>query len=124
MNRATGALACTRRIALLLGTLLHLVGVAALPALHAWGSGLDMAPASTAGHATLAQLPDAQPDGLPPHDELHCVVCHAHGSVALPVDAPRVGGEHAAVTERLPQAPALASSLVQGATRARAPPFA
>jgi hypothetical protein len=124
MNRATGALACTRRIALLLGALLHLAGVAALPALHAWGSGLDVAPASTTGHATLAQLPAGQPDGLPPHDELHCVVCHAHGSVALPVDAPRIGGEHADVTERLPQAPALASSLVQGATRARAPPVA
>jgi hypothetical protein len=124
MNRATGALACTRRIALLIGTLLHLVGVAALPALHAWGSGLDVAPASLAGQGTLAQLPDTQPDGLPPHDELHCVVCHAHGSVALPVDAPRIGGEHAAVTERLPQAPSLASSLVQGATRARAPPVA
>ena len=124
MNRATGALACTRRIALLLGTLLHLVGVAALPALHAWGSGLDVAPASVGGHATLAQLPDAQPDGLPPHDELHCVVCHAYGSVALPVDAPRIGGEHTVVTERLPQAPTLASSLVQGATRARAPPVA
>ncbi|HEY0023517.1 MAG TPA: hypothetical protein VGB24_11420 [Longimicrobium sp.] len=124
MNRATGALASTRRLALLLGTLLHLVGVAALPALHAWGSGLDVPPASTAGHATLAQLPDAHPDGLPPHDELHCVVCHAHGSVALPVDAPRIGGEHAAVAGRLPQAPTLASSLVQGATRARAPPVA
>ena len=124
MNRATGALACTRRIALLLGALLHLAGVAALPALHAWGSGLDVAPASLAGHATLAEPPARQPDGFPPHDELPCVVCHAHGSVALPVDAPGIGGEHAAVTERLPQAPALASSLVQGATRARAPPIA
>ncbi|CAA9308656.1 MAG: hypothetical protein AVDCRST_MAG89-971 [uncultured Gemmatimonadetes bacterium] len=85
---------------------------------------MEGGPASVAGHASLAQLPDAQPDGLPPHDERHCVVCHAHGSVPLPVDAPRIGGEPAAVRERLPQAPPLASAPVQGATRARAPPVA
>jgi hypothetical protein len=121
MNRPTGPLACTRRVALLLGALLHLAGVAALPALHAWGSGLDVA---AAGQDGLARLPAGQPDGLPAHDELHCVVCHAHGSVALPVDGPRIALTHAEHPERLPDAPALSSSLYEGATRARAPPLA
>ena len=124
MNRATGPLACTRRLALLLGALLHLAGVAVLPALHAWGSGLELPPAAAAGQDEIARSPADQQDGLPPHDEIHCVVCHAHGSVALPVDGPRIAVTHSGHAERLPDAPAFASSSTRGASRARAPPLA
>ena len=68
----------TRRFALLIGMALHLLGAAAIP-FHAW-TPVDTAPDAV---PSVAQRHD---DGtsLPPHDELHCVLCHAAGTLALP----------------------------------------
>ncbi|HEX2076175.1 MAG TPA: hypothetical protein VHG08_00650 [Longimicrobium sp.] len=107
----------TRRAALLIGMLLHLVGAAAIP-FHVWGpEGL------AAGGATVAERQD---DGssLPPHDELHCVVCQAATTMAEP--AP---GTVILVAESEPRAETPASrhalpSRPSAPARARAPPHA
>jgi len=66
-----------RRFTLLIGMLLHLLGAAAIP-FHVW------APADPfVSGSAVAERPD---DGssLPAHDELHCVLCQAAGTLALP----------------------------------------
>jgi hypothetical protein len=66
-----------RRFALLMGMLLHLLGAAAAP-FHVW------APADPSANG--ASVAERQDDGssLPPHDELHCVICQAAGTLAMP----------------------------------------
>jgi hypothetical protein len=106
-----------RRLTLLIGMLLHLVGVAAVP-FHV------SAPAGPAADA--AAIAERTDDGssLPAHDELHCVLCHAAGTLALPAqgaslvlaeDGDRV--ETPASRHALPFRPA-------SPARARAPPHA
>src|SRR5687768_3044362 len=65
-----------RRMALLLGALLHLIGVAAVPALHDWR------PAEVQGAALTAPGEHGVP--VPLHDEQHCVHCQTAGGVAAP----------------------------------------
>ena len=107
----------TRRFALLFGMLLHLLGAAAVP-FHVW------APADpTSAGASVAERHD---DGssLPPHDELHCVICHAAGTLALPAagaELPLAQADARAETPAaLPPLPFRAASPAQ----ARAPPHA
>jgi hypothetical protein len=106
-----------RRFALLMGMLLHLLGAAAAP-FHVW------APADPSANG--ASVAERQDDGssLPPHDELHCVICQAAGTLAMPAAGaelpiaqadPRV--EMPAVRHALPFRPS-------SPARARAPPHA
>ena len=106
-----------RRFALLMGMLLHLLGAAAAP-FHVW------APAGpSAGGASVAERQDGG-SSLPPHDELHCVICQAAGTLAMPAAGAELPiaqadavVETAAVVHALPFRPS-------SPARARAPPHA
>jgi hypothetical protein len=106
-----------RRFALLFGMLLHLLGAAAVP-FHVWAP-VDP---TTAG-ASVAERHD---DGssLPPHDELHCAICHAAATVALPAAGAELplaqAGDRVETPAALPSLPFRAAS----SARARAPPHA
>lgn len=107
----------TRRLALLIGMLLHLLGAAAVP-FHVW------APADLP--AAGASVAERQDDGssLPPHDELHCVLCHAAGTLALPAAGAELPLAEAALRA---DTPAVATALPfrpSSPARARAPPLA
>jgi hypothetical protein len=106
-----------RRFALLMGMLLHLLGAAAAP-FHVW------APADPSANG--ASVAERQDDGssLPPHDELHCVICQAAGTLAMPAAGAELPiaqadavVETAAVRHALPFRPS-------SPARARAPPHA
>ena len=107
----------TRRAALLIGMLLHLIGAAAIP-FHVWGpAGL-----STGGPSVAERQDDGS--SLPPHDDLHCVVCQAATTMAEP--AP---GTVIVIAERPARAETAAErhalpSLSSTPARARAPPHA
>jgi hypothetical protein len=105
-----------RRFALLMGMLLHLLGAAAAP-FHVW------APADPSVGVSIAERQD-EGSSLPAHDELHCVICQAAGTLALPAAGaempiaqadPRL--ETPAVRHALPFRPSFPA-------RARAPPHA
>ena len=102
---------------LLLAALLHLVGAAAVPALHAL---LPAAP-PISSVAAVAPAPDDAPSAFV-HDETTCVVCQtAHAHVLLPdtADGIPAAGREAPATAPLASprpAPRDAASL------ARAPP--
>jgi hypothetical protein len=106
-----------RRLTLLIGMVLHLVGVAAVP-FHVWE------PAGPGPDAVSASERRGDGSSLPVHDELHCVLCHAAATLALPAesadfavaaDADRA--ETPAPLHALPFRPA-------SPARARAPPLA
>lgn len=107
----------TRRFTLLIGMLLHLLGVAAVP-FHVWAPADPVnAPASVA---------ERHDDGssLPAHDELHCVLCQAASTLALPsggVEIPLADDVRRAET---PAARGAHSLRPASAARARAPPLA
>lgn len=106
-----------RQAMLLLAALLHLVGAAAVPALHAL---LPAAPAATRV-ATLDPARDDAPSAFV-HDETTCVVCQAaHAHVLLPDGAE---GIHAAGREAPAQAPLAHPRPAprDAASLARAPP--
>jgi hypothetical protein len=67
-----------RRLPLLLAALLHLFGVAALPALHP-----AVGPRVTQTHIEK----ERQGPTLPAHDDQHCLVCQGMGATALPAEA-------------------------------------
>lgn len=108
-----------RRLTLLIGMLLHLLGAAAIPAFHDYGPAFDPAE----GSSFVAQRGD---DGQPlaAHDELDCILCHASGTLAVSADgaelplADDVRRTDAPVARQpLPFRPA-------SPARARAPPLA
>ena len=107
----------TRRLALLIGMLLHLVGAAAAP-FHVW------APADPfAGGPGVAERQD---DGssLPAHDELHCVICHAAGTVALPAAGAELPLAQANDRAETPAVRAALPFRAASPAQARAPPHA
>lgn len=106
-----------RRFALLFGMLLHLLGAAAVP-FHVWAP----ADPSTAG-ASVAERHD---DGssLPPHDELHCVICHAAGTLALPAAGAELPLAQAGVRAETPAVVRALPFRASSPARARAPPRA
>ncbi|HYW13658.1 MAG TPA: hypothetical protein VE871_16975 [Longimicrobium sp.] len=116
MNASSGT-SRTRRFTLLIGLLLHLLGVVAVP-FHVWS------PADPAGTSAFVAADPGDGSSLPVHDELHCVLCHAAGALALPQTSAHLflaeAGERveiAAPQHALPFRPA-------SAARARAPPLA
>lgn len=106
-----------RRLTLLIGMLLHLVGVAAVP-FHV------SAPAGPAADVVaMAERTDDGPS-LPAHDELHCVLCHAAGTLALPATGASLV---IATDEGRVETPAPRHALpfrTASPARARAPPHA
>lgn len=101
-----------RRASLLLAALLHLLGVAAAPALHGWLHADPHAPGWSAERSDLS----------PPHDEQSCALCHAISGRALPeeggipIPLARAGGD---LPPDLPDSHAHAGSI---RLQARAPP--
>ena len=115
MTASTGS-STTRRFALLIGMLLHLLGAAAIP-FHVW------APVDTAGAgAYVAERQDGG-SSLPAHDELHCVLCHAAGTVAVPAPGAELP---LAADVRRPDTPSARTAPTHrpaASARARAPPL-
>jgi hypothetical protein len=107
----------TRRAALLIGMLLHLVGAAAI-SFHAWGA----AGPATGGPAVAQQHDDGS--SLPPHDELHCVVCQAANSLAEPLPGTVVVVAGSDARAETPASPSALPSRPSAPGRARAPPRA
>lgn len=107
----------TRRWSLLIGMLLHLVGAVAVP-FHVWS------PANLSADAV--SLAERQDDGssLPPHDELHCVVCQAAGTLALPAAGAELPIEQADARAETPAAWRSLPFRPSSPARARAPPHA
>jgi hypothetical protein len=116
MTVSTGS-SRTRRFALLIGMLLHLLGAAAVP-FHVW------APATPAGTGSF--VAERQDDGssLPAHDELHCVLCHAAGTLALPADGAELPLADAVRRAETPSARTAPTHRPASSARARAPPLA
>jgi hypothetical protein len=116
MNASSGT-SRTRRLTLLIGMLLHLMGVAAIP-FHVWS---PVGPASD-----VSSMAERHDDGssLPPHDELHCVLCHAAGTLALPAESAIVAVEVAAGRVETPATPHALPFRPASPARARAPPHA
>jgi hypothetical protein len=106
-----------RRMTLLIGMLLHLLGAAAVP-FHV-GSPVDVG----GGTASVSQQHD---DGssLPPHDELHCVLCHAAGTLALPAAGAELPLAQAQARAQTPGARHALPFRPSSPARARAPPHA
>ena len=106
----------TRRLTLLIGMLLHLLGVAAIP-FHVW------APADPVNApASVAERHDES--SLPAHDELHCVLCQAAGTLALPADGPQVLVADAVRLVETPSDQTARTLRPASPARARAPPLA
>lgn len=110
----------TRRFALLMGLLLHLVSAAAVPLFHSPAP----APAPVAGAALDRHADPRSERGLAGHDEVHCLLCHAAGQTAVPPDGPTapVGEPPHAVAYAEPHA--FAPPRPARASQARAPPHA
>ncbi|HEU0016119.1 MAG TPA: hypothetical protein VFQ45_20745 [Longimicrobium sp.] len=107
-----------RRLALLTAALLHLLGASVLPALHAWKVGAGAFPAAVA----VAEREPGQP-GAPAHDELHCALCHAHGTVALPAPGAELPGTALAAEHPVRDAEHLTPHRPASPARARGPPL-
>jgi hypothetical protein len=107
----------TRRLTLLIGMLLHLLGVAAVP-FHVW------APADPVDAPTSVAERHDDGSSLPAHDELHCVVCQAAGTLALPADGPRVLLADAVRQADAPSDQTARTLRPASRARARAPPLA
>lgn len=119
MNATSGS-SNARRFTLLIGMLLHLLGVAAIPAFHADGPAFTSA--GDTSYLTHSPWDEGVPGGV--HDELDCVLCQASATFAVPAagaQLPLVGDvrqvETAASEHALPLRPA-------SPARARAPPHA
>lgn len=106
-----------RRLTLLIGMLLHLLGVAAVP-FHVW------APADPVN--VPASVAERHDDGssLPPHDELHCVLCQAAGALALPAGGVEIPLADDARRGEMPSAQTARTLRPASPARARAPPLA
>lgn len=115
MNASSGS-SRTRRFALLIGMLLQLVGAAAVP-FHVW------APAAPADAGSF--VAERQDDGssLPAHDELHCVLCHAAGTLALPASGAQLSVADAAGRVEMPAPRHPLPFRPASPARARAPPL-
>lgn len=115
MTARTGSSA-PRRFALLIGMLLHLLGAAAIP-FHVW------APVDPSG--AVSYVSDRQDGGssLPAHDELHCVLCHAAGAVAVPAHGAELPVADAVRRSETPSAPTAPTHRPASSARARAPPL-
>ena len=112
MNRS-GASSRLRRAALLLAAALHLLGIAAGPALHGW---------LTADPHLAGWSQQRQEQTLPAHDELACVICQASESRALATPAPSpVLAREAAARPASPESP-LPQAPARIRVQARAPP--
>ena len=112
MNRS-GAHTRLRRAALLLAAALHLLGIAAGPALHGWLRA-DPHLAGWSGQR--------QEQTLPAHDELACVICQASEGRALATPAAQpVPSQDAAARPASPEAP-LPQAPARIRVQARAPP--
>lgn len=117
MTHATPPSGRRLRLALLFAALLHVVGAAAGPWLH-----LTDVRSVYAVEDARPGIPDDRAPSTPPHDERHCVVCHAVTALPLPeapvrwVAAPPSAFAVPGEAEPAPR-PALSSS-----RRARAPP--
>lgn len=97
--------------------LLHLVGAVAVP-FHVWSPG---------GSAQdVASVDERHEDGssLPPHDELHCIVCQAAGTLALPAASAELPVAEAEPRAETPEAPYTLPFRPAASARARAPPLA
>jgi hypothetical protein len=107
-----------RRFALLIGTLLHLLGAAAVP-FHVWSP----AEPSAVSEVSVAERHD---DGssLPPHDELHCVICQAAGTLALPASGAELPLAQAAERVETPDVDYALPFRPSSPAQARAPPRA
>lgn len=105
-----------RRLALLIGMLLHLLGAAAVP-FHVWGP--------VEGGDAVASVAERHDDGssLPPHDELHCVLCHAAGTLALPAAGAELPLAEADLRAETPAARHALPFRPSSPARARAPPI-
>ena len=105
-----------RRLTLLIGMLLHLAGVAAIP-FHVWS------PAQPASETSIAERHD---DGssLPAHDELHCVICHAAGTLALPEQGAQLLLPEPVRRSETPSDHTARTHRPASRARARAPPLA
>jgi hypothetical protein len=114
---ATSGTSRTRRFTLLIGMLLHLLGVAAVP-FHVWS------PADPAGASAFVAANHDDGSSLPAHDELHCVLCQAAGTLALPPASAHLFLAEAGERVEIP-APQHALPLHPASpARARAPPLA
>lgn len=116
MNRIHGP-SRTRRVALLIGMLLHLVGAAAIP-FHVWGP----AGFGTDGPAVAERQDDGS--SLPAHDELHCLACQALNTLAEPAPGTVVTVAERPARVETPAAVTALPSRPSAAARARAPPHA
>jgi hypothetical protein len=116
MNASTGS-SRTRRFTLLIGMLLHLLGVAAIP-FHVWS------PAEPAGESSFSA--ERQDDGssLPAHDEMHCVLCQAAGTLALHAYGAQLAFAEAADRVETPASRHALPFRPSSPARARAPPHA
>jgi hypothetical protein len=107
-----------RRFTLLFGMLLHLLGAVAIP-FHAWSP-------VGGGGGDVASVAERHDDGssLPPHDELHCVLCHAAGTLALPAAGAELPLAQAEPRVETPAASHALPFRPSSPARARAPPHA
>jgi hypothetical protein len=116
MNATSGS-SRTRRFTLLIGMLLHLLGVAAIP-FHVW------APADPAGPAAFVAEQQGGGSSLPEHDELHCVLCQVAGALALPAYGAQLSFADADDRAETPAPRHALSFRPFSPARARAPPHA
>ena len=116
MTASTGS-SRTRRFALLIGMLLHLLGAAAVP-FHVW------APVAPADASSVVAERHDDGSSLPAHDELHCVLCHAAGTLALPASAAQLSFADAAGRVEMPAPRHAFPFRPASPARARAPPLA
>ncbi|MBB4634719.1 DUF2946 family protein [Longimicrobium terrae] len=117
MNRPSGSFSRARRLSALLGVLLHLLGAAALPSLHAWSLG-----AAVERSARDTAPGERKDQNAPPHDDQHCVLCHAFGSAAMAADGPEIPVSEAGERVELTPAPTFPAPRLARDARARAPP--
>lgn len=119
MNATSGS-SSARRFTLLIGMLLHLLGVAAIPAFHADG------PAFTAtadlSYVTHSPWGDDDPGGV--HDELDCILCQVSGTFAVPAAGAQLPLSDDVRQGETPAGQHALSHRSASPARARAPPLA
>jgi hypothetical protein len=117
MNRSSASFPRARRLSALLGVLLHLLGAAALPSLHAWSLG---AAAEQSARETAPR--ERKDQNVPPHDDQHCVLCHAFGSAVMAAEGPEIPVSEAGERVELTSAPTFPAPRLARDARARGPP--
>jgi hypothetical protein len=108
-----GAPSRLRRAALLFAAALHLLGIAAGPALHGW---LRPDPHQVGWSGERHERT------LPPHDELACVICQVSDGRALTEPAPPASFAEAAAIPRSSYESSLHLAPARIRVQARAPP--